>query len=303
MEMATLGKTGLRVSRLGAGLVGIGGHPSMDDVSMPGRLLNAALDAGINFLDTAECYGVSEELIGKTIAHRRHEYVLATKAGHLTMGHSGTPWTGETVSRGIELSLQRLSTDYLDLVQVHAYDISAPTPDDVLQALLDAKRAGKTRFLGYSGENEDARWALDTGHFDTLQTAFSVADQRARYGLFEMAEERGVGIIGKRPIANAMWGREERPPGSGTSAKLWERSKAMAGMGPIPGAPKDGIELALGFVLGHPEVDTAIVGTTSPEHMLSNIDIVENRLPMKEGVLAELRRRFDEVGADWESID
>ena len=113
MEMSQLGKTGLCVSRLGAGLVEIGGF-SMDEAQKAGRVLGAALDAGINFLDTAECYANSEELIGMTIAHRRQEFVLATKAGHVPTGSSGQPWTGETVRQGIDQSLKKLRTDCVD---------------------------------------------------------------------------------------------------------------------------------------------------------------------------------------------
>ena len=303
METSTLGNTGLTVSRLGVGLAEIGGHESLDDVSAPGRILNSALDAGVTFLDTAECYGVSEVLIGLTVSHRRDEFVLATKAGHVTKGYEGTPWTGQTVREGVDRSLERRKTDYVDLIQVHGYDVSYPTPDDVIEALLDAKEAGKTRFLGYSGENEAAEWAVDTGHFDTLQTAFNLADQRARYGLFDKARARGIGIIGKRPIANATWGRPERPADSGTVGELWDRSKAMADLGPMPGAPDDPLELALGFVMAHADVDTAIVGTRNPDHMIANIEIVEERLPIADAVVAELHRRHEQLGQDWPAID
>ena len=91
MELTTLGKTGLKVSRLGVGLAELGGLPA-DNVETAGRILGAALDGGINFFDTAESYGNSEELIGKTVAHRRSEIVLATKTGHPPTGYSGQPW-------------------------------------------------------------------------------------------------------------------------------------------------------------------------------------------------------------------
>ena len=107
MEMTTLGKTGLRVSRLGAGLVEIGQY-SIEEAQQVGHILGAALDAGINFLDTAECYANSEELIGSTVGHRRDEFVLATKAGHVSTGSSGQSWTGATVSQGIDQSLKKL---------------------------------------------------------------------------------------------------------------------------------------------------------------------------------------------------
>ena len=305
MKTATLGSTGLRVGRLGAGLAAIGGL-SLGEADKAAQMLGSALDAGINFFDTAECYGNSEELIGKTMAHRRDEIVLATKAGHVSTGSSGQPWTGLTVADGIEQSLTKLKTDRVDLVQLHAYDISAPPPDDVIQAVLDAKAAGKTRFLGYSAENEDAEWAVRSGLFDTLQTSFNLLDQRARQGLFEQATSRGMGIVGKRPIGNAVWGKaaSDGDAGlSGTSLERLRRARGMLGLGPIAGAPEDPIVLALGLVLAHQEVHTAIVGTGSPEHMLANIAAVERSLPIPETVVAELRRRFDRLGKDWRAID
>jgi len=103
MQMSTLGKTGMRVSRLGVGLAEIG-QLALREQAVASELLNAALDGGITFLDTAACYGNSEELIGRTVAHRRREYLLATKAGHVTGGYSGQPWTCETIRDSIERS-------------------------------------------------------------------------------------------------------------------------------------------------------------------------------------------------------
>ena len=104
MQQTTLGRTGLQVSRLGAGLAEIGFQLSLDEEARAGNVLNTALDAGINFLDTAACYNVSEELIGQTIAHRRDEYVLATKAGHVTGGYEGEAWSAKTVADSIEMT-------------------------------------------------------------------------------------------------------------------------------------------------------------------------------------------------------
>jgi aryl-alcohol dehydrogenase-like predicted oxidoreductase len=315
MQTTTLGRTGLKVSRLGAGLVRLGSL-SLDETARAGHILGAALDAGINFFDTAECYRNSEELIGKTVAHRRSEFVLATKAGHAVDANSGRAagghWTAQTVRDSIDRSLVRLKTDHVDLLQLHADDISAPLSDGVLQAVVDARDAGKTRFLGYSGENEDAEWAIRTGLFDTLQTAFNLVDQRARHGLFELARSRGIGIIAKRPIANAVWGEalssDADGGASGTTREgldreRLERAKAMAALGPIPQVPQDPIALALGFVLAHDDVHTAIVGTGNPEHMLANVEIVAKQLPIPESVVAELHRRFDRLGRDWPAID
>jgi aryl-alcohol dehydrogenase-like predicted oxidoreductase len=310
MDIANLGKTGLKVSRLGAGLVEIGDL----DVARAGRLLNEAVDGGVTFLDTAECYGRSEELIGRTVAHRRHEYVLATKAGHAVDGDTRAvgvasdgshSWTVQTVTDSIDRSLRRLKTDHVDLLQVHADDTPWPLDDEIISAFLDAKQAGKTRFLGYSQEGRHAELALRSGLFDTLQTSFSLVDQRPRHGLLELAKAEGVGVIAKRPIANAVWGRipVDEEAASEREQALQKVAQLLGAQGPIPNAPDDSIALALGFVLAQPEVDTAIVGTGNPDHMRQNIKIVEDQLPLSAGVVAELQRRYNLLDWTWEGVE
>ena len=130
METTDFGKTGLKITRLGLGLAEISRQERSKVVAEADRVLNAALDGGINFLDTAACYGRTEEIIGATVAHRRKEYILATKCGHTTDdGDRGTPWTeheswtGPAVSESIDRSLRRLQTDHLDIVQLHSCDV------------------------------------------------------------------------------------------------------------------------------------------------------------------------------------
>ena len=298
MEMRTLERTGLEVSRLGVGCSGVGVKLSLDDVERDGKVLNAALDAGINFLDTAPCYDNSEELIGRTVAHRRHEYVPATKCGHAVRDYSGPEWTAELATQSIDRSLRDMKTDYLDIVQLHSCGVDVLEKGEVTKALLDAQKAGKTRFVGYSGDNEDARWVIDSGIFDTLQTSYSVSDQRARTRLFEAAKAQNMGIIAKRPIANGAWGATSSP--DQYADEYFRRYRIMAEQGAIPGAPDDRFLLALGFVFGQPEVDTLIVGTHNPSHMRSNLDHVNNNLPISEEAIEELRRRFDELDDGWE---
>lgn len=301
MQMTTLGNTGLKVSRLGAGLAEIGEQLTIADIEQASQVLNAALDGGINFLDTAACYGVSEEVIGRTIAHRRDEYILASKCGHVTGGYMGEPWTAQTITESIDRSLARLRTDYLDLVQLHSCGVDVLEQGEVTEAVLKAKAAGKTRFMGYSGDNEAARWAVDSGLFDTLQTSFNLVDQHARTRLFPLAEARGMGIIIKRPIANAAWGAERAPRygRAGRADEYFRRAQVMARLGPIPDAPDDRILLAMGFVFAHPEVDTAIVGTRNPSHMLADIELLERGLLIQREAVEALRLRFDQVEEQW----
>ncbi len=297
MEKRILGRTGLEVSRLGVGLAEIGHQLTLANEAQAADVLNSALDAGINFLDTAACYGISEELIGRTVAPRREEYVLATKCGHVAGGYEGEEWTAQTIQDSIDRSLKRLRTDYLDLVQLHTCGVDVLERGEVIQALQDAQQAGKTRFIGYSGDNEAAEWAIESGVFDTLQTSFNLVDQRARTRLFPKAKAKGLGIIIKRPIANGAWGASESP--SDYADQYFERAKVMADMGPLPSTVEHRILLALGFTLAHEQIDTMIVGTHNPDHMKTNIESVNTKLPIDDALIQELHRRFDEVGQDW----
>jgi hypothetical protein len=297
MKKNKLGKTGLEVSCLGAGLSEIGHRLDISREAEADRVLNAALDGGINFLDTAACYDISEELIGRTIAHRRDEYILATKAGHVTGGYSGEEWTAQTISDSIERSLVRMKTDRLDIVQLHSCGVDILERGEVIEALVAARQAGKTRFIGYSGDNEAAAWAIASGHFDTLQTSYNLVDQRARSLLFPAAEAKEMGIIVKRPIANGAWGAYKSP--SAYARQYFNRAQAMSRPGKLPEAPDSPILLALGFVMAHEAMDTAIVGTHNPGHMQMNLDWLENDLPISMKTVAELQRRFDTLDDDW----
>ena len=297
MEKRQLGKTDMHVTRLGVGLSEIGFGGISEEVAAD--VLNAALDGGINFLDTAECYNVSEELVGKAVSHRRSEYFLATKTGHVSGGYVGQEWTAQTVSDSIDRSLKRMKTDYVDLVQLHSCDIDVLEKGGVIKVLQKARQDGKIRYIGYSGDNEAAMWAVNSGLFDTLQTSFNLVEQKARFGLFEKAKAQGMGIIIKRPIANGAWGAAKSP--SGYADGYFERSQKMLTLGDLPEAPENRILLALGFTLAHNEVDVAIVGTKTPKYMQGNIKML-GELPISKAAIAELYKRFEKLGKNWPQL-
>jgi len=311
METTILGRTGMKVSRLGIGLAEIGVQ-NMEEIADVGHLLNSALDSGINFLDTAACYGISEELIGRTVAHRRNEYYLATKCGHSTDPDTGRvyrdafnspeSWTAGIIEASIDRSLKRMNVDHLDLVQLHSCSLDVLKEGEVIEAIVKAKDAGKTRFIGYSGDNEAAMFAINTDLFDTLQTSFNLVEQHAKSKLFEIAVAYNMGVIAKRPIANGAWGVDTTPIvnfKSGYADEYFRRARLMIEGGPIPDAPSDRIELALGFVLAHSVVHTAIVGTTNLSHLQTNIAMVESQTYLSDNTLNELYRRFNDLGEEW----
>ena len=298
MKNTILGSTGIQVSQLGMGLAEIGSAPFGIDEAR--GLLNSALDAGITFLDSAACYGASEELLGKTIADRRSEFILATKCGHITGDYSGQEWSRQTVTDSIDRSLTRLKTDYLDLVQLHSCETAILQSGEAIEALIRAKEAGKTRFIGYSGDNEAAEWAVNSDIFSTLQTSFSLVEQKARRHLLGLAKSKGMGIIIKRPIGNGVWGAKVPP--SEYSREYYERAQAMKKEGNWMDEEADPIKLALAFTFSHPEVDTAIVGTRNLAHLLSNIRMLEESIGLSPATKIELHRRFDKLGANWHQL-
>jgi len=304
MQTVPFGKTGFETSRLGVGLSEIGSQLSISDQDQASDVLNTALDSGINFLDTSACYGISEQLVGKGISHRRNDYFLATKAGHVALGYEGEAWTYQTVVDSIDRSLRLLQTDHVDLVQLHSCEIDVLEKGDVIRALQEAEQDGKTRFIGYSGDNEAAHWAVDSGLFSSLQTSYNLVEQRARTSkLLEKATSKGMGTIIKRPIAGGVWGKSRPEAGIDDAGRYntpyLVRAKAIRALGDIENEPEDGILTALGYTLSDPNVSVAIVGTTNPSHMATNIKQIDNDLPIPESVITELNRRFEELDTDW----
>src|SRR3954468_17176737 len=156
MEIRQLGGTDMRVGVLGYGGAEIGFERAEPEVVA--RLLGEALDAGLNVVDTAECYLGSEELIGRTVAGRRHEFFLFTKCGHPE--RSGVAdWRPESLLASIERSLRRLQTDRLDLLQLHSCSQDELPQGDVIAALQEARRKDYTRYIGYSGDGAAARYS------------------------------------------------------------------------------------------------------------------------------------------------
>jgi aryl-alcohol dehydrogenase-like predicted oxidoreductase len=284
----------MEVSVLGFGGSEIGyQQASVDTVE---RLLSSALDAGLNVIDTAECYLESEELIGQAVGHRRDDYYLFTKCGH-SSGLDYPDWNPRLLDESIERSLKRLKTDLLDLVQLHSCSAETLRRGEVIEALQRACEQGKTRFIGYSGDGEDALYAIECGAFDTLQTSVSIADQQALELTLPQARERGMGVIAKRPVANAVWKHETKPSDSYVHA-YWDRLRKLDYDFLKKDVP-EALALALRFTLSVPGIHTAIVGTTKPGRWHENAKALEaGPLPREE--FSSILSRWKEIaGADW----
>jgi hypothetical protein len=296
LEKRKFGKTDMQVAVLGFGGSEIGFEKT--DQATVGKLLNAALDAGLNVVDTAECYGDSEVQIGEAIGKRRKEYFLFTKCGHiLADGKGGDGWTKAAVTASIERSLQRLKTEVIDLVQLHSCSLDELKKGECIEALEAAKKAGKTRYVGYSGDSQAARWAIESGRFDSLQTSINVADQECIELTLPLAKQKQMGVIAKRPIANAAW-RYDKKPDNGYHNEYWNRLQSLkydwaTGEARAKTGNDGPAAIAMRFTAMQPGVCVLIVGTSKPERWKQNAEL------MDAGPLS--KEQHDAIRARWKA--
>lgn len=265
------------------------GHVDGLDDQAAGTLLNRALDLGVTLFDTARGYGRSEELIGRHLSWRRDDWVLVSKCGYGVPGHAD--WTAGSIAAGVDEALARLRTDRLDAMLLHSCPRDTLARGEVVDALLAAVQAGKVRFAGYSGENTDLAYALSGGRFHVLEASVNLCDQRV---LDEVAPRlHGVGLIAKRPLANAPWRFRARPAGHYAEV-YWERLGAMH----LSRGDYAWDELALRFAAFAPGVSTAIAGTASIENLSRNVELI-NRGPLPAEVVHGVRAAFRAADAGW----
>jgi aryl-alcohol dehydrogenase-like predicted oxidoreductase len=302
MQMRTLGRTGIQVSPLclGTMMFGAWGNPDHDD-SM--RIIHRALDAGINFIDTADVYsgGESEEIVGKALKGRREDIVLATKA-HGAMGedpnHRGN--SRRWIVRELENSLRRLGTDWIDLYQIHRPDPSTDI-DETLGALTDLVRAGKVRAIGASTFPAhaivEAQWVAERRgreRFMSEQPPYSILVRGIETHVLPVCERYGMGVITWSPLAEGwLTGRYRKdrplPPSSrsGRHPVHWdmtipenrdklEAAEALALLAEELGLSL--VRLAIAFALEHPAVTSAIIGPRTMEQLESQLGADELEL-------------------------
>ncbi|MHB1421656.1 MAG: aldo/keto reductase [Gemmataceae bacterium] len=294
MEKRQLGKTDMHVSVLGFGGAEIGFERAA--AQTVAELLNSALDAGLNIIDTAECYLQSEELIGQAAAGRRKDFYLFSKCGHPDNPGVGD-WRPASLLASIERSLKRLRTDHLDLIQLHSCSEEELRKGDVIRALEEAKQKGYARYIGYSGDGSAARYAIECGRFDTLQTSVNLADQEALELTLPLARQRQLGVIAKRPIANAVW-RYDRKPDNSYYQPYWERVRKLD-YDFLRGDGKQAVSTALRFTLSAPGVHTAIVGTKNPKRWRENAELLAAG-PLPRETIDKIRARWREAAeSSW----
>jgi aryl-alcohol dehydrogenase-like predicted oxidoreductase len=295
----TLGRTGLEVTTLGFGameLRGDQGGPQIADEDA-GKLLNTVLDEGINFIDTSIDYGRSEELIGQFTAHRRSEYVLASKCGCVPGAGMGTDHvhTAANIRAGVEHSLRALRTDHLDLVQFHrSLSRQEFEAEGALAEALALRDEGKVRFVGVSAILPTLNEQIEMGVFDSFQIPYS-ALQREHEDVITRASSAGAGIVVRGGVARGTpddWeSRRYYMMSNETMRDFWD----TAGIDEL----LDGMSrtaFMLRFTLSHPDLDTTIVGTASIDHLRENLAVAAAG-PLPDDVLREAKSRLSAAGA------
>lgn len=272
LPRSTLGRTGLNVSCLGYGSMGIRGPKTwgvrtVDDEHAE-KILNSVLDMGINFIDTSPDYGISEERIGRFLSTRRNEYYLATKCGcvytqhkdHLEVDHQ---WRKDVIDRNLHDSLQRLQTDHIDLLQFHGGDAETLEREGLLSQLQDFRSQGLIHHIGVSSKIPHLAGLIDLNFFDTFQIPYSCLSPE-HSDLMTRAAESGAGIIIRGGIAHGGPDAEIQRPALND---VWSRAK----LDELIPKGMTRAELILRYTLSHPHCHTTIVGTCDPQHLAENV--------------------------------
>jgi len=285
LKKRPLGSTSLEVSEIGFGALEIGRDWAPDVNADPthlsekeaGAVLNALLDAGINFIDTAPAYYLSEEFIGATISHRRDEFILATKVGeHWEPTKNFYDYSAEATERFIDQSLRRLKTDVIDLLQIHSAPLEVIESGETLEAMLKAKEAGKVKHVGMTGNVEQCAKAIEAGGYETIQVPFSILHPEAADDVFPQAKAQGIGVIIMRGLAG---GKLTKKFEKLEDEALREGIRGFLSQGGLEYEPEDLAKLATQFVLAEDAVSSVIFGSRKVSHIESNIAAASGAMP------------------------
>lgn len=294
MHHRRLGRTNLLVSEISLGTVELGldyglcptGDGARPSEAAAARLLHHALDLGINFIDTARLYGVSEEIIGRALHGRRDEFILATKIPLFNDEHLTGAGLRERATAAVHESLAALATDVVDLMMLHSVASVAGVPSEILDVLESFQQQGAIRFLGVSvyGE-EQALAAITCGRYDCVQIAYSALDRRPEARVLPAALEHDIGIVVRSVLLKGVLTHRaqhlpaELAPLQAAAAQLTALA-AAAGLS-LP-------ELAYRYVLAHPAAHTALVGTARVEELEAGVGYAAPG-PLADDLLAQVR--------------
>ena len=283
LQTATLGRTGLEVTRLGYGAMEFRQASPSAEVE---TVLNAVLDAGINFIDTSNDYGRSEEHIGRYISHRRSEFFLATKCGCIPGGGEHV-YTRENLNRALNESLERMKTDHVDVMQLHGGTPEQIEEGDIVEVLEEMRQQGKVRWIGTSTRLPWLPTFLESGVFDEFQIPYS-ALERDHEDLITRAAGAGIGTVIRGGVAQGQ-------PGAGRGREERWGPFDKANLDDLTQDGESRSAFILRFTLSHPEIDTIIAGTKNPVHLQENVETAM-RGPLQPDLYAEAKRRLHEAG-------
>jgi aryl-alcohol dehydrogenase-like predicted oxidoreductase len=306
MEYVKLGSTGLDVSPICLGCMsygepGRGPHPWSLDEEASRPFFRRAIEAGINFFDTADVYsaGSSEEITGRALRDfaRRDEIVLATKVhGRMRPGPNGAGLSRKAIMTAIDASLARLGTDYVDLYQIHRWDPTVPV-EETLEALHDVVKAGKARYIGassmYAWQFGKALYlARQHGwtRFATMQNHYNLLYREEEREMLPLCADQGIGVIPWSPLARGRLTRDwdaatARSETDGFGQRLYAAEdrliiEQLARVAEARGVPR--AQIALAWLASRPAVTAPIVGTTRPQHLDDAIAAIDVRLTPDE---------------------
>ena len=304
METRILGKTGLLVGEIGFGAMELRGARIWDGRPVSPiqaeQILNAALDLGVNFIDTSPDYGLSEHYIGRFLSARRDEYILATKCGCRLVDRGAYDetthvWTRRNILTNVEESLKRLRTDHVDILQLHNATIQDVRDNGVMDVLQEIKDTGKARFIGASSTWPDLLEFVNTSALDTIQTSYSALHLSHQH-LISAATKNGMGTIVRGAVMKgALTDLQQRNLVENIRKtvgmkELWESARLDELLGDMSQA-----EFLVRFTLTHPDVSTVIVGTLNPNHLRDNLMSAEAG-PLPDGLYLETVRRLHGCG-------
>ena len=278
-----LGNTGLEVTRLGYGAMAVSN--ASEDVAE--TVLNAVLDIGINFVDTSIDYGRSEEFIGKYISKRRSEYFLASKCGCpvVTNPNNGHVYTSKNIVAGVNQSLARMKTDYLDFVQFHGSPSQEILEKDrSIETLIQLRADGKIRFIGSSSTLPNIADHIKMGVFDEFQIPYSALD-REHEEVIQQSAAAGIGTVIRGGLAQGQ-------PGIGRGrTDVWDKFDS-AGLDELRQEKESRSAFVLRFTLSHPDIHTIIAGTKDLDHIKENLKAIQLG-PLDPETYSEAKNRLN----------
>jgi aryl-alcohol dehydrogenase-like predicted oxidoreductase len=295
MKRHTFGKTGLSVAPLGFGAAPAA-YLKADPQQLQ-RLLDRLIGAGVNVIDTAASYPGSEQVLGPMLAPRRHELILVSKCGTKIPESAAPDWSAELIGQTIDRALKSLQTDRLDVMLLHSCDEQTLRKGEALGALARARDAGKVKFIGYSGDNKTAAYAATLPDVAVIETSINICDQRNIDVVLPVTRAHDVGVLAKRPIANAAWRHIDEQQGlykkyaQEYTERLHKMQLTPKDLGFAGDAKEAWPEIALRFTLSQPGAHVAIIGTTNPDNAEKNLAFVEKG-PLPANVVDKIRHAF-----------